>query len=120
MRLSRSTAAGGRGEQSRSAIVLHTGTRRVFADGAEIRLTPMEYTLLETLARNRGLALSRDRLLELVWGYDFAGGTRTVDIHVSRLRAKLGLHSELETVFKYGYRLTGERVQLQTAAEAHL
>ena len=78
------------------------------------------YSLLEVLVQNRGLALSRDQLLDRVWGCDFAGGTRTVDVHISRLRAKLGLQTELETVFKYGYRLTGQCVQLQSTAAGEM
>ncbi len=77
----------------------------------------MEYDLLEALVRNRGSAMSCCRLLELVCGYNFAGGSRTIDVHISRLRAKLDLKKEIETVFKYGYRLAGHRVQLQKAAE---
>lgn len=100
------------------AIFLHSHTHKVFVNGTEIHLTPMEYGLLEVLVRNRGLAMSRCQLLELVWGCDFVGGSRTVDIHISHLRAKLGLKKEIETVFKYGYRLSGQRVQLQKAAEA--
>ena len=104
-------------KRMKPAIVLHTDTHKVFVDGTEIHLTPMEYDLLEVLVCNRGLAMSRCQLLELVWGYDFGGSTRTVDIHISRLRTKLGLKKEIETVVKYGYRLTGQRVQLQKAAE---
>lgn len=117
MRCSRQASVPGGAKAAGPAVILHTGARRVFLKGAEVHLTPMEYRLLEVLARNRSLVLSRDRLLDLVWGCDFAGGTRTVDIHISRLRAKLGLQSEIETVFKFGYRLVGERVQLQDAAE---
>lgn len=117
MRRLRQTAAQGAAAAARPAVILLTGARRAFLGGAEVHLTPMEYSLLEVLVQNRDLVLSRDRLLDLVWGFDFAGGTRTVDIHISRLRAKLGLQTEIETVFKYGYRLTGDRVQLQDAAE---
>ena len=99
------------------AIFLYSHTHKVFVNGTEIHLTPMEYSLLEMLVRNRGLAMSRCQLLESVWGCDFVGGSRTVDIHISHLRAKLGLKKEIETVVKYGYRLTGQRVQLQKAAE---
>ena len=104
-------------KRMKPAIVLHTDTHKVFLNGTEIHLTPMEYDLLEVLVRNRGLTMSRCQLLELVWGCDFVGGSRTVDIHISHLRAKLGLKKEIETVVKYGYRLTGQRVQLQKAAE---
>lgn len=67
--------------------------------------TPKEYELLETLVQNRNIALSRDKLLELVWGYDFEGDTRTVDVHIQKLRKKLGWESQICTVYKLGYRL---------------
>ncbi len=70
-----------------------------------IELTAKEFMLLETLIRNRNIALSRERLLELVWGYDYMGETRTVDVHVQRLRKKLELEDKIKTVFKMGYRL---------------
>lgn len=79
--------------------------RKVFRQGNEVTLTPREYALLEILILNKNLALSRDRLLELVWGYDFDGEERTVDVHIQRLRKKLGWEDVIETVFKYGYRL---------------
>ena len=75
-------------------------------EGAEIPLKPQEYALLEVLVRNRNLALSREKLLELAWGYDYEGDTRTVDVHVQRLRKKLGWEKELQTVYKLGYRLS--------------
>lgn len=80
--------------------------RRAFLNGAEVPLTPQEFALLEVLVRNRNLALSRDRLLELAWGYDYAGDTRTVDVHIQRLRKKLALEQQLQTVYKLGYRLS--------------
>lgn len=80
--------------------------RRVTREGAEIPLKPQEYALLEVLVRNRNLALSREKLLELAWGYDYEGDTRTVDVHVQRLRKKLGWEKELQTVYKLGYRLS--------------
>jgi two-component system alkaline phosphatase synthesis response regulator PhoP len=75
--------------------------------GARLDLTPREFDLLAFLARNPGRALSRDELLRKVWGYDYVGETRTVDVHVRRLRAKLGDHHGLiETVLGAGYKLT--------------
>ena len=74
--------------------------------GARLDLTPREFDLLAFLARNPGRALSRDELLRKVWGYDYVGETRTVDVHVRRLRAKLGDHHVLiETVLGAGYKL---------------
>ena len=63
--------------------------RRAAVDGAPVELTRREFDLLETLARNSGIVLSRERLLELVWGYDFAVDTNVVDVFVSQLRRKL-------------------------------
>ncbi len=80
-------------------------TRQVFVNAQEIALTPKEFELLETLILNRNLALSRDKLLELVWGFDFEGESRTVDMHVLRLRKKLGWEDTIQTVYKLGYRL---------------
>lgn len=79
--------------------------RLISVDGKPVDCTPKEYELFETLVKNRNIALSRERLLELVWGYDFEGGTRTVDVHIQRLRAKLGLEKRIVTVYKLGYRL---------------
>jgi DNA-binding response OmpR family regulator len=74
--------------------------------GARLDLTPREFDLLAFLARNPGRALSRDELLRKVWGYDYVGETRTVDVHVRRLRAKLGEHHGLiSTVLGAGYKL---------------
>lgn len=79
---------------------------QVTKDGQPIELTPQEYSLLETLILNRNIALSREKLLQSAWGYDYEGETRTVDNHILRLRKKLGLEQEIQTVYKLGYRLT--------------
>ncbi len=79
--------------------------RVALVDGQEIELTIKEFELLKTFIENRNLALSRDKLLELVWGFDYAGETRTVDVHIQRLRKKLGLENAIKTVYKLGYRL---------------
>lgn len=78
---------------------------QVFLDGAPVECTPKEYELLEVLIKNRNIALSREKLLDMVWGYDFEGGTRTVDVHIQRLRHKLHLENRIKTVYKLGYRL---------------
>lgn len=78
---------------------------QVFLKGTTVECTPKEYELLEVLVRNRNIALSREKLLDMVWGYDFDGGTRTVDVHIQRLRQKLHLEKEIRTVYKMGYRL---------------
>lgn len=79
--------------------------RRVFCSREEVALAPREFDLLEAFIVNRNLALSRSKLLELVWGYDHEGTERTVDMHVLRLRKKLGWENVIETVLKVGYRL---------------
>lgn len=71
--------------------------------GREVPLTALEFDLLTMLVRRRGTALSRETLLAGVWGYAYCGETRTVDVHVQRLRRKLG-GDAIETVYKYGYR----------------
>ena len=86
-------------------IVVDFSSKRVTRGGTEVILTPKEYDLLEALIKNRNLALSRDRLIYLVWTYDFDGNDRTVDTHIQRLRKKLGIENRLKTVFKTGYRL---------------
>lgn len=68
-------------------------------------LTPQEFTLLEVLIINRNLAMSREKLLELAWGFDYEGDTRTVDVHIQKLRKKLGLEEQIKTIYKLGYRL---------------
>ena len=79
---------------------------RVFADGRDVTLTHMEFELLRYLLINRGIALTRERLLDAVWGVDYPGDTRTVDVHVRTLRVKLGQASRyLQTVRGVGYRL---------------
>lgn len=73
--------------------------------GLPVELTNREYMLFKTLLLNKNIALSRERLLELAWGRDYFGDDRTVDVHIRRLRQKLGLEEDIKTDFKYGYRL---------------
>jgi len=81
-------------------------THTVTSAGREVRLTAKEFLLLRYLLEHRGRVLSRDLLLGDVWGYRYTGGTRTVDVHVRRLREKLPeLVSALETVKQFGYKL---------------
>lgn len=85
-------------------IQLRLSAKRVFVDRQEVMLTPKEYRLLEQLMRSRNTVLSRERLLELCWGYDYEGDARAVDTHIRRLREKLGSASTLiRTVVKTGY-----------------
>ena len=79
----------------------HTVTR----NGQEIPLTLKEFELLALFARNRNIALSRERIYENVWESDFMGQSRTVDLHVQRLKKKLGWDKEIKSVYKVGYRL---------------
>lgn len=80
-------------------------SRVVYHKGVEVDLTPQEYELFEALVRNRNIALSREKLLELAWGFDYEGDTRTVDVHIQKLRQKLNLEKAIKTVYKVGYRL---------------
>jgi two-component system, OmpR family, alkaline phosphatase synthesis response regulator PhoP len=78
----------------------------IFDDGQEVALTPKEFLLLDYLIQHCGRVVSRERLLTDVWGYRYAGGTRTVDVHVRRLRKKLpSLTQALSTVHQFGYKL---------------
>lgn len=82
--------------------------REVLVDGQPVELTPKEYELLIYFKKNRSIALSRESILNAVWGYDYFGDLRTVDTHVKKLRAKLGdCGSMIETVRGYGYRFEG-------------
>lgn len=79
--------------------------RSVRKHGKEIFLKPMEFDLLVMLAKNKNIALSRERLLHGVWGVEYQGETRTVDVHIAQLRKKLGLEEQIRTITKLGYRL---------------
>lgn len=85
---------------------LETESRRVLVGEREIALTRKEFDLLATMMRQAGRVLTRSRILERVWGYDYPGETRTVDVHVRQLRKKLGdeIAREIETVVGVGYR----------------
>ena len=80
-------------------------SRKLFLDEQIVECTPKEFELLEVLIKNRNIALSREKILELVWGYEYVGETRTVDVHIQKLRKKLGLEKRIVTVYKLGYRL---------------
>ena len=71
----------------------------------QLELTVKEFEILCYLYDNKGRVFSRDQILSAVWGYDFEGESRTVDIHIQQLRKKLGLHKHLVTIPKLGYRL---------------
>ena len=78
-------------------------SRRVTVEGREVALTTTEFDLLATLVRRPGRVFTREELLSAVWGYSAPGGSRTVDVHVAQLRAKLGTASPLRTVRGVGY-----------------
>ncbi len=89
-RLERMRAHENDGPIEHSGLMLDPTRRRVAVDGVEVGLTPLEFEILHTLARDPGVVLSRDQLMDRVWGYrDYAGG-RVVDSHVARIRRKLG------------------------------
>lgn len=91
-------------------IVIDVERHSVQADGDEVKLTAKEFLLLQYLVEHRGRVLSRDLLLTDVWGYQYTGGTRTVDVHIRRLREKLPFLSDaIVTVKQFGYRLEEER-----------
>ena len=90
-------------------LEIDAGRREVQVGGEEIQLAPKEFDLLWELLDHRGLVLTRDQLLERVWGYTFAGDTRTVDVHVRQLRRKLGEASPIVTVWGVGYKVAPAR-----------
>ena len=81
------------------------GEHQVYKAGQEISLKPLEYDLLVLLAKNKNRAFTRDQLLNQVWGNDYLGESRTVDVHIGQLRKKLGLADVIKTIPKIGYRL---------------
>jgi DNA-binding response OmpR family regulator len=87
-------------------IAIDADRHTVTLDGRQIKLTAKEFLLLQYLVQHRGRVLSRDLLLTDVWGYQYTGGTRTVDVHIRRLREKLPmLNQSIETVKQFGYKL---------------
>jgi two-component system alkaline phosphatase synthesis response regulator PhoP len=85
-------------------VRIDTGSREVWVDHEPVELTPTEFDLLKTLAEHRGMVLSREQLLQQVWGYDFYGEERVVDVHVGHIRQKLGDDRFIVTVRGVGYR----------------
>jgi DNA-binding response OmpR family regulator len=87
-------------------IAIDVDRHTVTAEGREVRLTAKEFLLLQYLVQHRGRVLSRDLLLTDVWGYQYTGGTRTVDVHIRRLREKLPLlGAAIQTIKQFGYKL---------------
>ena len=91
-------------------IRIDVGRRQVWVDDKPVELTAIEFDLLKTLAEHQGLVLSRDQLLEKVWGYDFYGEERVVDVHIGHIRQKLGDERFVATVRGVGYRFVDEAV----------
>lgn len=89
-----------------SDLVIDVNRYEVLLSGSKIELTFKEYELLKFLASNKGRVYSRDQLLDKIWGYDYYGGTRTVDVHIRRLRSKIEdrKHTFIETVRNIGYK----------------
>ena len=106
--------------QVESAVINHgnllvdAGRREVRVGETEVQLAPKEFDLLWELLDHRGLVLTRDQLLERVWGYTFAGDTRTVDVHVRQLRRKLGDASPIVTVWGVGYKVSPAKDAVKT------
>ena len=90
------------------AIKIDAGRREVTVNGDQVQLAPKEFDLLWELLDHNGLVLTRDQLLERVWGYTFAGDTRTVDVHVRQLRRKLGDECPVATVWGVGYKVADD------------
>ncbi len=89
-------------------VEIDTASRSVSRVGEEIALTMKEFDLLLLLARNRNIALYRETIYETVWGGEYMGQSRTVDLHIQRLKKKLGWDKEITAVYKVGYRLEEE------------
>lgn len=107
--LRRSGKAEDRMDMETAGVHVDVKKHEVTVDGKEVSLTLKEFELLEKLMRNRGIVLTRDQLLTEIWGYDFDGETRTVDVHIRTLRQKLGKKGEIiQTVRGVGYRVGGD------------
>ena len=86
-------------------VTVNLTSRLVYFKGNIVDFTPQEFALIEILIKNRNIALSRERLLESAWGFDYMGDTRTVDVHIHSIRKKLNWEDVIKTVYKLGYRL---------------
>ena len=106
-RLLKKNGGAGTAEQIKSAgLLIDLATCEVVVNGAIVELTFKEYELLKLLAGNKGRVFTREALLNSIWGYDYYGGDRTVDVHIRRLRSKIedANHTYIETVRNIGYR----------------
>ena len=89
-------------------VAIDTASRSVTQNGEPVLLTMKEFELLLLLARNRNIALYRETIYENIWGGEYMGQSRTVDLHIQRLKKKLNWDNEIAAVYKVGYRLEGE------------
>ena len=87
------------------SLRIELGPREVFVGDDPVQLTPKEFDLLTALVENRGIVLTREKLLERVWGFTFLGDSRTIDVHVRQLRRKLGEACPIQTVWGTGYKV---------------
>ena len=88
-------------------LVIDTASRTVKKNGVQVNLTKKEYELLLLFVRNKNIALYRETIYERIWGGEYMGDSRTVDLHVQRMRRKVGWEDRIVTVYKVGYRLEG-------------
>jgi DNA-binding response OmpR family regulator len=102
------TAPAGRGVLHHGDVRIDGARREVTVAATQIALAPKEFDLLYALMEHRGIVLTRDQLLERVWGYTFAGDTRTVDVHVRQLRRKIGEACPVVTVWGVGYKVSDD------------
>ena len=86
-------------------ILVNTEQHMVYRNGIPVNLTPKEFEVLVFFLKHPNIAITRERLLSSIWGYEYEGETRTVDIHIQQIRKKLGLKDKLVTIPKLGYRL---------------
>jgi DNA-binding response OmpR family regulator len=91
-------------------VTLDLDNMKVTRDDREIDLTPKEFELLELFMRNKNITLFRERIYDEIWGGDYDSDTRTLDLHIQRLRKKTGLEKNLKTVYRVGYRLEENRL----------
>jgi len=93
-------------------ITLNTLKHLVTVNGSPVELTPKEFDLLNYLQLNRDITVSREQILDTVWGYDFEGDLRTVDTHIKQLRIKMGDYSDyIKTIHRVGYKFAGSDVK---------
>lgn len=97
-----------KGRKEHGAIIIDAGRREVTVHGRHVQLAPKEFDLLWELLDHRGMVLTREQLLERVWGYTFVGDTRTVDVHVRQLRRKIGDDCPVVTVWGVGYKVADD------------